>query len=180
MSATAAAASVFVRGARAGIGAVQDGKTAQAVPHRPGVFNQGGNIVERPHIIAAGLKRDQEDVRQHEGGPERGRVAPPGVDDDVLELRHLLLHLCPENRPVRVARTGDARRVSRLGPDSDGGLCAALPVTVDQPHVTPGQGAGNREIHGNGGLADAAFCISYGDNHIQSILILKTMLSYRM
>ena len=71
-----------------------------------------------------------------------------------------------QGRAVWIARAGDARRVAGVGPDADSGLCRALAVGVDQPHVAPCQGAGDGELNGQRRLADAALGVSYCNNHI--------------
>jgi hypothetical protein len=78
------------------------------------------------------------------------------VDHHVIKLGCLLLDLCPHHLAVRVGRAGNAGRIASLGTQADRHLRRALAVAVEEPHITPGQCAGDGEVDRDGCFADAA------------------------
>jgi len=94
------------------VGQVDDGKSAKPVPRCAGAFDQARDCPKCPDVQAAGLNRDQHRVGQHQRDPERFRISPANVNDDILELGRLLADLNAERSGMGNAE--QARIGSRL------------------------------------------------------------------
>jgi hypothetical protein len=120
------------------ISTIQDRISLQAIPNRSRFLDKSGDIRERPYVNRAGLKGNQQNVRQDQCSPEGCRIPATRIYDYVVELSPLLLDLSAENGTVRVLRTSQTGLSVRFGSNGNSGLRGALAVAIDKPNVTAG------------------------------------------
>ena len=146
----------FVIVLASGVGEVEDGERREVFPDGAGLLDQLDHVVKRPDVEASRHDGDEEDVAEGEGSPKRGRIAPPGVDDDVVIFRGLELHLAAQDTAIGIGAACNRRTVSALVARRNRGEGGGLPVSIDQPDIAALAGATDREVESERGLSDAA------------------------